>query len=247
MSKIWGSIKIEIPNEMMVINPNGKEYLRHTLTKNMNISKHNKIPSIQFLPSDDVSIKELGIIYKKPQIILKPKVKKDELKNNEEELKKKEEELKKNEEELKKNQLKELEKEFKDLRGDIAAKDFARRFNGRRPFYGKIYTFRLDQYNQLKKIYKELTGEDYSIPLRQPLKEQKKAEKEFFKSHPTQYYNISDLDKLNNKDRKKYLEDVAKIKKEEEEYQLANPSYDFSKLKKKITKEEYEKIFGKIR
>jgi len=226
MSKIWGSIKIEIPNEMMVINPNGKEYLRHTLTKNMNISKHNKIPSIQFLPSDDVSIKELGIIYKKPQIILKPKVKKDELKNNEQE-------LKNNEQELKKNKLKEIEKELEDIRGDITVKDFAKQLNNRRPSNAKYYKIVFQKYDYLKKKYKELTGEDYSIPIRESYKEKKKAEKEFFKSYPTEYYSITDLNKLNEKDRKKYLEEVDKIKKAREEYQLTHPSYDLSIGRKK--------------
>jgi hypothetical protein len=50
--KLWHSITIKIPAELVEYNKKGKVLIKKTLTKQFNISKFQKKPSIKFIPSE---------------------------------------------------------------------------------------------------------------------------------------------------------------------------------------------------
>ncbi len=58
MSKtLWHAIKIAVPKEMVNITKNDKVVVKNSLTKNNNISKSNKEPSIKIISSDINNLK----------------------------------------------------------------------------------------------------------------------------------------------------------------------------------------------
>ena len=50
--KLWHTIEIKVPAEMVEFNKNGKVLIKKTLTKTFNISKFQKKPAIKLVPSD---------------------------------------------------------------------------------------------------------------------------------------------------------------------------------------------------
>ena len=50
--KLWNTITIKVPEEMVEYNKKGKILIKKTLTKTFNISKFQKKPAIKLVPSD---------------------------------------------------------------------------------------------------------------------------------------------------------------------------------------------------
>ena len=50
--KLWNTITIKVPEEMVEYNKKGKILIKKTLTKTFNISKFQKNPAIKLVPSD---------------------------------------------------------------------------------------------------------------------------------------------------------------------------------------------------
>lgn len=48
---LWHTITIKVPSEMVELTKNGKISIKKTLTKTMNISKSQKLPSIKLVPT----------------------------------------------------------------------------------------------------------------------------------------------------------------------------------------------------
>lgn len=144
MSKtLWNTIKIEVPNEMINITKKDKVTVKKSLTKNNNISKSDKQPSIKIIPGD----------------VNKPKIISDGKEWNVEELKirmKKAKDLgKKNEgKELKKKiNIDEKFKKFKDenmaYTNEIAKKGYKKeiKFDKKSRFGGKLFMGTQPAYN----------------------------------------------------------------------------------------------------
>jgi len=54
MSKtLWHTIQIKVPKEMVELTKSGKVSVKKTLTKTLNISRSNKAPAIELIPSND--------------------------------------------------------------------------------------------------------------------------------------------------------------------------------------------------
>ena len=64
--KLWHTIEIKVPAEMVEFNKNGKVLIKKTLTKTFNISKFQKKPAIKLVPSDSnkVEIVNQGTDFK---------------------------------------------------------------------------------------------------------------------------------------------------------------------------------------
>ena len=54
--KLWNTITIKVPEEMVEYNKKGKILIKKTLTKTFNISKFQKKPAIKLIPSDSNKI-----------------------------------------------------------------------------------------------------------------------------------------------------------------------------------------------
>ena len=54
--KLWNTITIKVPEEMVEYNKKGKILIKKTLTKTFNISKFQKKPAITLIPSDSNKI-----------------------------------------------------------------------------------------------------------------------------------------------------------------------------------------------
>ena len=67
--KMWSTIEIKVPSEMVEYNKKGKIMIKKTLTKTFNISKFQKKPSIKLVPSDSnkVEIVNEGTDFKKEE------------------------------------------------------------------------------------------------------------------------------------------------------------------------------------
>ena len=50
--KLWHTIEIKVPAEMVEFNKNGKVLIKKTLTKTFNISKFQKKPAIKLVPTE---------------------------------------------------------------------------------------------------------------------------------------------------------------------------------------------------
>jgi len=50
--KLWNTITIKVPEEMVEYNKKGKILIKKNLTKTFNISKFQKKPAIKLVPSD---------------------------------------------------------------------------------------------------------------------------------------------------------------------------------------------------
>ena len=64
--KLWNTITIKVPEEMVEYNKKGKILIKKTLTKTFNISKFQKKPAIKLIPSDSnkVEIVNQGTDFK---------------------------------------------------------------------------------------------------------------------------------------------------------------------------------------
>lgn len=67
--KMWSTIEIKVPSEMVEYNKKGKIMIKKTLTKTFNISKFQKKPAIKLVPSDSnkVEIVHEGTDFKKEE------------------------------------------------------------------------------------------------------------------------------------------------------------------------------------
>ena len=54
--KLWNTITIKVPEEMVEYNKKGKILIKKTLTKTFNISKFQKKPAIKLVPSDSNTV-----------------------------------------------------------------------------------------------------------------------------------------------------------------------------------------------
>ena len=65
--KMWSTIEIKVPSEMVEYNKKGKIMIKKTLTKTFNISKFQKKPAIKLVPTDSnkVEIVHEGTDFKK--------------------------------------------------------------------------------------------------------------------------------------------------------------------------------------
>jgi len=67
--KMWSTIEIKVPSEMVEYNKKGKIMIKKTLTKTFNISKFQKKPAIKLVPTDSnkVEIVHEGTDFKKEE------------------------------------------------------------------------------------------------------------------------------------------------------------------------------------
>ena len=67
--KMWSTIEIKVPSEMVEYNKKGKIMIKKTLTKTFNISKFQKKPAIKLIPTDSnkVEIVHEGTDFKKEE------------------------------------------------------------------------------------------------------------------------------------------------------------------------------------
>ena len=67
--KMWSTIEIKVPSEMVEYNKKGKIMIKKTLTKTFNVSKFQKKPAINLVPTDSnkIEIVNEGTDFKKEE------------------------------------------------------------------------------------------------------------------------------------------------------------------------------------